>query len=637
MISIEKTKKAASPNFLIAIATQLVLICPLLWVWANWSKFSPLIIDPTLPLDLVNLVPSAVQRYGVFMGLCAVSFCAFFFFAFKPQSDDEKKFNFSSASKFFLFVFLFSVIGYLMVALRILQFPVCVDDAYIDFRYIYRWANGLGFDYNSPEHVMGFTSHLHVLLLTIITFLIRGVDVALLSQLTNVVFQFSTYLLLFVVSRLAYQNIWLALFSCAAYAFNQENLGACLTGKEAPMLTFMVLLSMWAGMKMKWGWLAWICGLIALTRPEGFIWFAVNLIYFSKKSEDRKKYLQQWIAPSILIAAVYIFLFSYFGSVVPHGALGRAAMFHSFGEATDKTIFFIMKFVGVQTFGTSLTALFAPGLNFEIAWLMQGAVAFLFMYEVSRRQSWFQPYVYSAILLLLFFAITDPWMFSWYYSWFALLAPLAIPYIILNLVKFIKSLSAFPSLQATAALAAICLLSFNLATLPPARIMLLQQKGPFMTFWPIIKTIRSYPFGWSEPQQRLLIYKHAAQFFNTPEASKGDIATWEPGLLAYVLPQRKILDLGGLLSDEVLKYYPVPNGERTRKAVWGSIPPESINQLKPEWCIFYDCFADNGLLSDRNFLSNYELEKFMHGNIWGSRGLYIFHRISKVGGESNAK
>ena len=635
MIPIQKITKT---NFLIAIAVQFILLCPLIWIWTTWAKFSPLVIDPSLPLELINLVPAAVQRYGVFMILCAFVFCAFFFFAFKSKDDENNKLNFSAGAQFFSFAFLFCLIGYVMVALRILQFPVCVDDAYIDFRYIYRWANGLGFDYNSPEHVMGFTSHLHVLLLTVIASIVRGVDIALLSQLTNVVFQFATYLLLFLVSRLCYQNIWLAFFSCAAYAFNQENLSACLTGKEAPMLTFLVLLSMWSAMKMKWGWLSWICCLIALTRPEGFIWYAVNLLYFFKRAEDRKQYLKNWIAPSILIVGVYVFLFSYFGSVIPHGALGRAAMFHSFGEATDKTVFFILKFVGVQLFGTSLAAVFAPGLNFEITWLLQGAVAFLFLFEVSRRKAWFQPYVYSSLLLLLFFAVTDPWMFSWYYSWFALLAPLAIPYVVLCLIRLIKSLSGYPSLAFCAVVASLCLLSFNLATLPPARILLLNQKGPFMTFWPVIKTIRSYPFGWSEPQQRLLVYKHAANFFNTPEAAKGDIATWEPGLLAYLLPERKILDLGGLLSDEVLKFYPVPNGERTRKSVWGSIPPEAIIQLKPEWCIFFDCFGDNGLLSNRKFLSSYELQKFMHGNIWGSKGLYIFRRVhdGEVGEGANS-
>lgn len=622
------TQAISNPLFL-GLIIQLLLASPFLWLFAYWSQYNALFVDPALDLDLLNLVPSSVQRFGSSILICAVALFLFYYFDHRRLNDAQK----SNPLNFWV-IALVSLGAYLMVAFRTLQFPVCVDAAYVDFRYAFKWAHGLGFDYNSGERILGFSSYLNLFLLTILNAIFRGVDVALLSQLNNALLQIATYLLIFVTARSIYQNQWMGLLACSIFAFSPDNLTACLSGKEAPLVVFLLALSIWSAVKQKWKTLTWSNALLALTRPEGIIWFLTNLIYFTldAPAQERKSRLKTWLFPSIFLVLFFAIVFLCFGTITPHAVLARLSMYQTVWEPSDKMVFFILKHLGIETFGSIAASIFSPALQYEIAWAAQGAFAFILFFEIVRQESLkpVRAYVLSAIILLFFISAANPWTFSWYYSWFSLLAPFVLPFIIFHALHAIKKLASFPSVAFMLGLSVLCNLSVHIANLPPARLSLLRASGPMMSFLPLIKTIRTYPFGWSRTQERLMLYKRAAQYFNQAESGTSPesvIATIEPGVLGYLMPSRKILDLGGLVSKEALKYYPVPSGERSRKTVWGSISPQAIAELKPEYCLFLDCFAENGLMSDNNFLGQYELIKFFPGYAWGSKGLYIFHRM----------
>ncbi len=70
------------------------------------------------------------------------------------------------------------------LTLRLWQCPLAVDDSYIDYRYVLHWLSGQ-FDYNAGTHIMGFTSHLHLLILCLVCFLFHTQAVDLASYYLN--------------------------------------------------------------------------------------------------------------------------------------------------------------------------------------------------------------------------------------------------------------------------------------------------------------------------------------------------------------------------------------------------------------------------------------------------------------------
>ncbi len=610
-----------SRSYVAVLIVQLLVILPFALLSIFWSRISNVLTDPSFSADLTRLIPGILSRYNIGMTLAFIVFSIFSFL----QSKNVERINARQIALLACLAFFF----FWQIALCILQFPICTDDTYIDFRYVYKWVNGLGFDYNVNQRIMGFSSPLHLALLSLTCLIFNRHDIALVSQMLNAALIGASYLLLFQTTRRSFQSDALAVLAAVIFATSPLNLSHSIIGKEGPLVILLMIASFWASTLEKPSLLAWSAAALAMTRPEGLIWYIAAFICRLVKAG--KPGMKIWLLPSIVLAIFYACLYFYFGTLMPHGAIGRATMFHAIWEASDLTCFYILEHCGAETFAHSLAVIFAPNLEtYKIAWALQGCIAFLLLFELSRRNKWLTMYACASIALLFFFAWFNPWVFPWYYSWFALVAPLVIPLVARAVCPLLKNLKAYPSMLFVSGLCLLCTVSAFIADLPPARLMFLGEHGIEATIWPMFKTLRSYPFAWGEGQERLLLYKKAAEYLSH---RPGTLATWEPGLLGYLMPERQILDLGGLLSNDVLKFYPVPVGQRTRMIVWGSIPPESVVELKPDWVIFLDSFADNGLLSDNRFLETYDLEKFWPGKIWGGNGVYLYRRASDSEGK----
>lgn len=603
------------------IVIQLLLFALFISVSVQWSSINALIIDPKIDVELRPLIMLSVYRYSLSICLGCIVMALFYFF--------DARQNPRMTPKDVCCALVFSFIFYIMLFFQTLQFPICVDDAYIDFRYVYKWVNGLGFDYNDGERVLGFTSWLHLLLLSVFAFLFEKNDIAIVSQVVNIVLQGLTYLLLYTTTRKVFGSNVMAVFSASIFALNPQNLAHTISGKEAPLVAFLATLSIFALASKRTGLFAWSGALLSLTRPEGMIWFVCGIIHHL--ITQGRKGLSVWIGPVFVVAISYLSIFMYFGTVIPHGALGRAAMFFGMLTPNDRATFYILKFVGFDTFVHSFARILSPDLSMEIAWALQGGLVFLILGEVSRTHSWLRFYACVSSLLLLFFSYFNPFMFAWYFAWFSLIAPLLVPIIVAALIKPFRSLSKYPAASLAAGIAIVCTFNVCVADLPPARLSALNNHTLMTVFWPMISAVRSYPFGWNEGQDRLNMYKRACIYILKHGTGGGRVATWEPGLVGFVLSKERIVDLGGLVTDQALKFYPVPNGERTRLPVQGSIPPQSVLELKPEWCLFFDCLADNGLMADSQFMSEYEMERFWQGSIMGGKGLYLFRRVENGG------
>ncbi|HMO20164.1 MAG TPA: hypothetical protein PKC98_04260, partial [Candidatus Melainabacteria bacterium] len=106
---------------------------------------------PEAGSSLTGYIDGAFSRYFAFLGFALVA--GLCLFRFDGGLQEQRRSVVASTA-------LVISLSLSWIALtRVLQFPICGDDSYIDFRYIRNWVNGISFDYNPGEKVIGFTSH----------------------------------------------------------------------------------------------------------------------------------------------------------------------------------------------------------------------------------------------------------------------------------------------------------------------------------------------------------------------------------------------------------------------------------------------------------------------------------------------
>ncbi len=360
-------------------------------------------------------------------------------------------------------------------------------------------------------------------------------------------------------------------------------------------------------------------------QAEGVVWLA--LAFFRSLKDKGRSALTLWLFPFSLIGVFYLALWLYFGTITPHGAIGRSTMFHSYIVPGDHSAYFILSMLGQDTWQNLLPSTCLEIVGYYGCFAMQGLLAVLLFAQLSRSSRWLAFYFAAIAWLLGFFALTDPWTFSWYYAWFALVPVFAIPLLVESILIFVKQ-SHYLFARAFALFLVVCLIDLALAVHPYADKMMPIPWGISQVLATQVSLLRCQVLGWDAEAERLMLYKRAVDYLQATNVSCHEIASWEPGMLGFEAPHTHILDLGGLLSEAPLKYYPVPPKDRTGERIWGSIPIKAVLELKPECLIILDAYADNGLLKDPDFLGQYQLLKFWPLQVWGGNGLYLFHRIA---------
>lgn len=212
--------------------------------------------------QMLACVPASFNQYLIWL-ITAFLLCAgFTYYNLNCGRSVPKSVAFYATFSFFLFY---------LVLTRALHFPMCVDDAYIDFRYVINWVNNIGFDYNPTERVMGFTSHLHIALLTVLLAIFKSVDLGIISQNLNTGLSILCYFLTFVFVRGIAGSGVTALMSAAVFALLPYAFQESMSGKEAVLLMALMLACLLSMQKNKPHQIAFYSALILLTRPEGAV------------------------------------------------------------------------------------------------------------------------------------------------------------------------------------------------------------------------------------------------------------------------------------------------------------------------------------------------------------------------------
>jgi hypothetical protein len=502
-----------------------------------------------------------------------------------------------------------------VVLTRTWQFPVASDDSYIDYRYVHNLVRLGTFDYNPGLHVMGFTSHLHLLVLSILCVIFRTNDVAIISQQLNIFCQLISCGIIFrFLSKVV--NKPSAALGCLLFAADSYLVTEVAYGKESSIVILFMLIAIYYSNGAKPVLFAWSNSLLFFARPEGVVWMAFALIWHFKKIKFQV--VKFWSAPIFMLTGWYCFLFYYFHTLFPHGALAKGKVYipRSFVTTAIELGGFISNFFAPLhlkpdghplVFYNVISALH----DWQFLWaLIAGILVLGALFIFSKNEPWLRFYFGGASCVFIVFSISNPWMFSWYYAWFSLIPVLLVPLAVSLMFRRPQRLGKV----------AACVLSLWLLSVP-----LIQQPQHFGVFGlPVLV--------WESVEARLLFYREAAEYLNNLEASRFDnsklefgkaseSAVYEPGIFGYYYNGR-VLDLDGLVCDEPLAYYPLPEKERAPKAIAG-IPVLVVDKLKPKQILFFD-WIGYGLLRDSTFCSHYALEKEWAVNVDSAKLLKLY-------------
>ncbi len=194
------------------------------------------------------------------------------------------------------------------------------DDAFISLRYAQHLAEGLGFRFNPGwERVEGFSSPLHVVLLA--GSILLGVAPLAASQLSSILPGFLLLMAFFVWSRKILGRVW-GFAAALALAVNPAFTIWSRGGLETTLFALWIFLVLVAGIERRWSIMGILGGLIALTRPEGMLyWLPVaGWMFFFARNDDGK--FGGAVKKMCWMPAIYlpwlIFRFLYFQDFFPN-------------------------------------------------------------------------------------------------------------------------------------------------------------------------------------------------------------------------------------------------------------------------------------------------------------------------------
>ncbi|QQR56310.1 MAG: hypothetical protein IPG59_15020 [Candidatus Melainabacteria bacterium] len=551
-------------------------------------------LDP----QMLACVPDSFRQYLIWLAT-AFFLCALFtFFDMKRPQNVRKPLAFYVTLSFFLFY---------LVLTRALHFPMCVDDAYIDFRYVINWVNNIGFDYNPTERVMGFTSHLHIALLTMLLAIFKSVDLGIISQNLNTALSILCYFLTFIFVRGIAGSGTTALMSAAVFALLPYAFQESMSGKEAVLLMALMLACLLSIQKNKPHQIALYSALILLTRPEGAVWCVLAFMWTLR--DYGKAAIKAWIGPALILGLVGGLLYAAYGTVVPHSLLGKSLMFYKPFMLMDLVL--VLRRLADGTLIPELNYFISKPWSdvYDFARLYAGVIVLLLTYKLLDIGA-LRFYGLTVFAYFLVFSILNPYLFPWYFGWFGLVPVFLVPIMVSKLYSAIKQKyvpSRGASLQKTLAIFALIVLCSVQIVQQPFRAV---PGLPAITFW------------WNGAFQRLLIYKKAALAIKEDDPSTiSDIASPEVGVIGHYYPG-PILDLGGLVCDNVLKYGPPPKELQVGTGLF-SIIPKIIEDMKPRYIITDASFAATGLIKEPWFFEKYKQFKFYPLQLW-SDGFYVY-------------
>jgi hypothetical protein len=494
----------------------------------------------------------------------------------------------------------------IVMATRFLAGPWIIDDAYITFRYARNAADGLGLVYNLDQYVLGTSSPLFALLLSLVYQVSHWEIPWIALGINSLADGFSVFLLYKMAQRLS-TPYW-AVYLCAlCWAFYPLTIRYTLSGMETSLANALILGTFVLFVYHHFYAAIILATLAILTRPDASVVLVLLLV-----SQVIQAPGQVWKSFLIILAILFpwlLFATIYYGNPIPQSIWAKS---HQIYLVHPYSNFFqiFYNFSGIfinSLFGLSAEGItFTPPANLFLPLRLIGALQ-LFLWILGVRTAVVQNKRYGYVFLfpILFclayglVGLKGKAMAEWYF------VPLA-PYYFLGILLGLSKISTasrtrrIVPITAFVILTAIQISGLNIGRLPDRNL------------WvpPAVSIAREN------------LYRSVALKIKEKIQPAAVIATPEIGTLGYY-SGCTILDTAGLISPEALSYYPLP---RHMYYINSAIPPNLIRNSKPNYLISLDAFMKNSLIREAWFFKEYRLEGQIPTGIFGSQFLQIYKR-----------
>ncbi|MBN9388370.1 MAG: hypothetical protein J0I20_09990 [Chloroflexi bacterium] len=528
----------------------------------------------------------------------------------ETQASQRTRLKFAFKPRVTIEIILIGSIVFLGCLIRLINGPQPIDDAYITYRYVENIVSGNGFVYNIGEHVLGTTTPFYTLLLSLLFFIFR-IDLPWLSLIINTAADAVTIILLWRISKhflaefetpAPFEFVTPLLFSITAMSTNW-----CIGGMETSVFSFLLISSLYFFTVRNSAVLTAITASLAvICRPEGIVLLGLILAYIL--IFQRRGFLKTLLVVIITSAPWLLFATFYFGNLIPQSIIAKNSatyvVYNDFIE--DFSVFWqlladnpIGHLIGRYTSPSGFNTIMALMALINFPLYLYGTLKFS---KLKDRKYLLIPGFAFAFIGIYGLSIykTPSLIFPWYTGplapWLLLLLTVCLAGLWQHLRKLPKLLDKFVQ---------IMVISFLIIS--------------------VINQLHGYNNGRSYIKTRG--YYEQAAIFLRPYLKKDDlIAAPEIGELGYFTKAR-IMDTVGLVSPEVLKFYPVPVSEQF---AGNTIPTNLIIEYQPDYVVGVDIFMRNSLLKSLDFLKDYTLFKSWSDIEANSNKLLIFVKNSTL-------
>jgi hypothetical protein len=408
-----------------------------------------------------------------------------------------------------------------------------------------------------------------------------------------------------------------------------ESLG----GMESFLFAALVVWSIWALATRRWVLSAALAGLSVMARLEGVLLCGVVLVAWlagrKPQAASRKPQAGSWKRKFIpflfgLLAPALgwtIFATAYFGSPVYQSIIAKSRPLYAlpFGHALWRVADHLGDWTtsGLVAYESRVGGVLLP-VRLMVALFVLAAACLGFvlrrrLFKLGRTAA--LPVAALFFLLVLFYFISNPLVFDWYYPvleilWFAILISG-----IVWLASWLKSRLRWAGVVLTSLL--VLALAYP-AFAPPLTRLFAGDR------------LLDLDVESDDVRTRIIAYQQTAEWLNQTVPPNWVVAGPEVGALGYYY-QGRILDACGLVSREATRFLPVPEEERSHPES-GAISRELVQSLQPDVVATMSDFAYLSLYQNSWFQEHYvPVKQFdLPHEFWGSKSIDVFFRRDHV-------
>lgn len=450
-----------------------------------------------------QFLPSLI--IGTISGLTGI---ALFQILSRPMNLDQDRVKFRPVD---VFCFLVIVLTASIITYR--WRLVGIDDGLITARYVRNLINGQGWIYNPGEAVNGTTSTTSTLLIAVAS-LITGPDLRLAGALVYGIGMAGTGWLTFLFFRKSGALFALIATMMIAY-FNHLQF---FVGLETTLYLMFALATLHAYMRQRYPLAAFLAALVVLTRPDGGILTLVLLAHYAwthvrHRNFNRKELLHCAAIYLLTLAPWLIFSYGTFGKLLPEGVGAKIAQGESGYWGTG------WLFVrGMWNYVPNVVFRVVPGITWLTCAAMAASGVLLCLRHRPKNLLLFSWVVAQTAIYTLFGIPEYPWYYMPIFYAVFFYAAVLLEYV-WNSAKSLNSLIVRGSAQLLTAAAGIAVAYANLGSIDQ------QYCNP------------------SAPH-----YIQASEWIMNDGQPGDSIAAIEIGNLGYFCPDKRIVDMGGLIT-----------------------------------------------------------------------------------------